>query len=118
MQLSIEIPDQLAKQFLHTVPKKEREIFFIQEIKNYLEKKQTKSTEKTNEKQKLVEIPPFNFDLQRMETMLDTDYVEVPQNLDSIEDFDAWLMSDDFIKIVDMSPHPPFTLPSDNYLEE
>ncbi len=25
---------------------------------------------------------------------------------------------DDFIKIVDMSPHPPFILPSDNYLEE
>ncbi len=97
MQLSIEIPDQLAKQFLHTVPKQEREIFFVQEIKNYLEKKQVKSvkaTEKSKSKQRLVEIPPFNFDLQRMETMLDTDYVEVPQNLDSIEDFDAWLMSE------------------------
>lgn len=33
----------------------------------------------------------FNFDLEKMEKSLNSDFVEVPDNLDSFEEFELWL---------------------------
>ncbi len=33
----------------------------------------------------------FNFDLERMEQAIDSGFVEMPSNLNSLDDFDKWL---------------------------
>lgn len=70
-------------------------------------------------KQSFVDEVPFNYDLERMKKAVEAPSIPVPHfaTADELVDWLDHLTDDDFIKIVDLSPHPPFQLPNIDYLK-